>query len=310
MLSLTMIPAAPSFAAPPGQGGEDLQATARARGEEGLRLFEESKWEQAYDAFQAADTLYHAPTLVLYMGHCRRNQGKLLEARAIYEKAAAEPVPKGAPDQFGKAVMAARTELDNLKQRIPTVRVSISGAPAKPAQVTIDGAALSAAEQESGKELDPGSHEILAEAAGGASARRKITVRAGEAAWVELVLTNKAAKDAPPPPRPGSRLPAGIALGAGGVGVAVGVITGSVALAQINDIRSRCTDSGHCLKSDEPKAETAKRLTVASTIGFVTGGVGLAAGAILWVLRPGGEKAKARAKVELRFGAITLEGQF
>lgn len=311
---ITSVPLASSLAAPPSHAADDVQVTARARGEQGLRLFEASQWEDAYGAFQAADTLYHAPTLVLYMAHCRRNQGKLLEARELYEKVAAEPVPKGAPEQFGKAVASARAELDSLNLRVPSVRVSISGAAASLARVTIDGAKVSAAEQASGKPLDPGSHEILAEADGGVSARKTITLKVGEAAWVELVLA-KAAKPAGASMFE-ARLPAVIAFGVGGVGVAVGVIAGSLSLVKINDIRSRCTDDGHCLKSDKGNASAAQALVTTSTVGFVAGGVGLAAGTLLWVLRPGGVKAKAKVNeqasthVEIGIGTIAMRGRF
>jgi hypothetical protein len=303
-------PFAPSLAAPPSPTADDVQVTARVRGEQGLRLFEASQWEDAYSAFEAADTLYHAPTLVLYMAHCRRNQGKLLQARELYEKVAAEPVPKGAPEQFGKAVASARTELDSLNLRIPSVRVSINGASASRTQVTIDGAQVSAADQASGKPLDPGSHEIVANADGGASARKTIALKAGESAWVELVLQQPASPaDAS---ALGSRLPAVIAFGVGGVGVAVGVITGSLALVKINDIRSRCTDDGHCLRSDQAQASTAQALVTTSTVGFVAGGVGLAAGTLLWILRPGGAKVKAKASthVEIGIGSIAIGGRF
>jgi hypothetical protein len=308
--AIPCLSAAPSFAAPPARGADDAQATARAQGEQGLRLFEASKWEEAYAAFQAADALYHAPTLVLYMARCRRNQGKLLEALALYEKVAAEPVPRGAPDQFAKAVASARGELDILKLRVPSVRVSVSGAPAAQTRVTIDGAQVSSAEQDAGKQLDPGDHEVVAEAGGAASARKTITLTAGESAWVELVLQKPVKPSAAP--AAGSRVPAVIAFGVGGAGVAVGAITGSLALVKINDIRSRCSADGHCLKSDQPEADKAKVLITASTVGFVAGGVGLAAGTLLWILRPGAAKAKEQASthVEIGIGSIAIGGRF
>src|SRR5262249_23257293 len=152
----------------------------------------------SYEAFKEADALYHAPTFTLYMGHCRRNQGKLLEARELYQKLVNEPVPKGVPEAFTKAVASARTELESLKQNIPSVRLSIKGEGADQARVTIDSVEVSAAEQASSKQLDPGSHEIAAEASNGASAKKTITLKVGEATSVELIL-QKAAVEPPPP---------------------------------------------------------------------------------------------------------------
>lgn len=306
--SLLLGSAAPSRAAPPARGPDAVQE-ARSRGEAGLRLFEAGQWAEAFAAFQEADALYHAPTLVLFMARCRRNQGRLIEAQALYQKAAAEPVPRGAPEQFAKAVASARAELDSIRQRIPSARVTIVGAPEEQTAVTIDRVPLSAEEKTSGKALNPGDHEIVAEAEGRASVRKPFSLKEGEAATLELVL--QPPPRAPAPPR-NARLPAVIALSVGGLGVGLGAVSGGLALSKIADIKSRCTPDGHCLKSDQPAASAAQTLVTASTIGFVAGGAGLAAGALLWWLRPGEPKTPETpaARVEIGVGSITIGGQF
>src|SRR4051794_34506341 len=90
-------------AAPAAAQAPDAQAAARARGEEGLKLFQADKWDEAFAAFAAADGLFHAPTLVVFMAGCRRNQGRLIEAKALYEKVVAEPLPRDPPEAFKKA---------------------------------------------------------------------------------------------------------------------------------------------------------------------------------------------------------------
>src|SRR6185503_15705679 len=132
--------ASPALARPSGPGTEDVQAAARAHGEEGLRRFEAKRWADAYDEFKQADDLFHAPTLVMFMAHCRRNEGRLLEARALYEKVASEPIPKGAPEQWGKAVAAAHDEIVAIQKRIPSVQATITGPGADQARAAIDGA--------------------------------------------------------------------------------------------------------------------------------------------------------------------------
>ena len=105
-----------------GQGASpDAQATARARGEEGLKLYQAGKWDEAFAAFERADGLFHAPTLVVFMANCRRNQGRLVEARALYEKVVSEPLPRDPPEAFKKAQATARTELEALRGRLPQV---------------------------------------------------------------------------------------------------------------------------------------------------------------------------------------------
>jgi hypothetical protein len=315
VLSLLLSPAAPSFAAPPAKGAADAQkgaadaqTAARARGEEGLRLFETGQWSEAFTAFEQADAIYHAPTLVLFMARCRRNQGRLIEAEVLYNKAAAEPVPKGAPEQFVKAVASARAELDNIHKRIPSVRVTLRGAAAARAVVSIDGVPLRVTEISSRKPLDPGDHEVVASVEGGVSARKKISLQEGEEVSVELDLNPPVPEETPK----GSRVPAVIAFSVGGVGVAVGAITGGIALSKIADIKSRCTPDGHCLKSDKPAAATAQTLSTTSAIGFGVGGAGIVAGALLWWLRPGTPKPsdKPSAHLEIGPGSVMIGGQF
>jgi hypothetical protein len=309
--SLVSAPAAPSRAEPSGERTEDRrQAAARSRGEEGLQLFQAGKWAESYDAFNQADRLYHAPTLILFMARCRRNQGKLLEARALYDKVIAEPVRAGAPEQFFKAVAAAREELVDLQKRIPSVRVTLHGTMAAQARIAIDGAPLSEAERASGKALDPGAHEILAAVDKGASARKTILLTQGEAAWVELTLESPLSFGADAPPARW-QVPAILAVGIGGAGVGVGSVAGILALSKISDIKSRCQPDGHCFKSDQPEADQAQTMVTLSTIGFVVGGVGLATGVALWFLRPGAAKAKkASTHVEVGLGSVTVGGRF
>ncbi len=114
------------------EGDASSRAVARARGEEALRLFEARRWDEAYVAFARAETILHAPTLVLFMANCRKNQGRLAEARALYEQVAKETIPAGAPEQFKKAQIKAREELDALPPPAPTASPAGDATPAEP----------------------------------------------------------------------------------------------------------------------------------------------------------------------------------
>src|SRR5262249_3538830 len=124
----------------------DPQADARALGERGLTLFQAGRWEEAYTVFAEANGLYHAPTLVLYMATCRRNQGRLVEARALYQQVMSEPLPKDAPERFKKAQAQAHEDADAVAARIPLLKVARSGPGSASARITVDGAPMSDAE--------------------------------------------------------------------------------------------------------------------------------------------------------------------
>lgn len=299
----------------PGASKLELQAEARKRGEEGLKLFGEKKFAEAYEAFRQADEIFHANTLVLYMGHCRRDMGKFLEAREIFQKIIDEPVPKGALEQFKKAQKTASEELKGLSLRIPTLKVVFTGALASTVSVTLNGAPSSVSELSSGKEVDPGEYVIRVEAPGVVPVERTINVPEGAETNEGIDIV---AKKADGPPKKGSIVPGAVLIGVGAAGVGVGAVTGIMAKSQIDDIKSRCLPSGHCLASDQANADAAERLTTASTISFAVGGAVLVTGAILFIVRPGGGKEPEKAasaglhlsNVSVGLGSIHVGGTF
>lgn len=317
VLACALLLGAPAARAQPRPA--DAQAVARTRAEEGLALFKDGRWDDAFTAFAEADRLYHAPTLVAYMGTCRRNQGRLMEAKALYEKVLGEPVPPNAPEAFKKAMDTARLEIEKLRGRIPYLKVRVKGPGADQAKVSIDGAATVGAELVAGKALDPGEHQITAEAPGAASGSVKAQLKEGDAITVEVQLTlSGAATPAPAPLRPvepgakGSLLPAGIAFGVGGAGLLIGAITGITATDRISAAQAGCTlpdASGvrHCPAGNESAASAAKGLIAGSVVGFVAAGAGIVTGVVLAAVRPGGA---AKVSLELGPGSIGLRGRF
>jgi hypothetical protein len=300
----------------------DPQAAARARAEEGLALFKDGRWEDAYAAFAEADRIYHAPSLASYMGTCRRNQGRLLEAKALYEKVLAETVPPNAPEAFKKAIETARTEVEKLRLRIPILKIKLTGAAAAGAKVTVDGIAVTAAELGAGKAVDPGDHQVVAEG-GGATANAKVTMKEADVSVVELHLDpapagappDKPISSDPKPDKPrGSMVPAGIALGLGGAGLAMGAVTGLIALSKISEAHDGCTQpdaSGvrHCPPGNEAAASSAKTLTVVSGVGFGLAGAGVITGVVLAIVRPGGASSD-KVGLDVGPGFVTVRGRF
>lgn len=293
------------------------QAAARTKGEEGLSLFKDSRWEEAHAAFAEADRLFHAPTLVLYMARCRRSQGRLLESKALFDKVLAEPVPPNAPPAFKNAVAAAHSEGDAVRARTPVLRLTLTGPGAERARVRVDGAVLGADELAAGKALDPGAHAVEAEAdrARGAS---QVTLNEGETLRVELALREQAVA-APVATTRGSLVPAAVALSVGGAALVAGAVTGALALGKIGDAHAGCTQSSdgvwHCPPASRTEinaaASGARTLAPASAAFFAIGGVATVVGVALAVVRPGG-KAPDRTGIAIDGGPgwIGVRGRF
>jgi tetratricopeptide (TPR) repeat protein len=82
-----------------------------------------------------------------------------------------------------------------------------------------------------------------------------------------------------------------IALGAGGVGLAVGALFGALALSQASDVKATCSEN-RCPKSSEQYADAAIAKGWVSTIAFGAGAAGVALGVVL-LATSGGEKPRS-----------------
>lgn len=319
VLLLLALPVRPSHAQQPAQG-EDLQRIARSKGEEALKLYGADRWEEARRLFHEADKLYHAPTLLLYEARCERKLGKLLEARATYERLIAEVLPPNSPKAFLEAQEVAKEELDKLRTRIPVVKIAIRGVSPQSAKVTIDGSPVSVIEGNM-TELNPGNHRIEASVGGANPFVRYFSVSEGGTKTIDLELrknTTQAAPVAPPPSdagdggTKGSLVPGGVALGIGAAGIVAGAVTGALSLGKVAELKERCQGS-LCPTADKGAAGSAGLLGDVSTAAFIAGGVAAATGIVLVIARPGGsQKAAGPSPFQATIGpfGVHLRGSF
>ncbi len=292
------------------QGTTARQEAARAIGGEGLKLFNSGKWQEALEMFRRAESEFHAVTLVLYMAHCQRMLGKLVDARSLYQQIAGETLGPDKPNQFVTAQIQARAELERLRPRIPVLVLTFKGAVADRVRVTLDGALVPVSERAS-LALDPGEHALVATVEHAAPIHRKITLNEGVTARVELAFDLDVEPESPPR---SSAAPAVIAFSVGAVGLGVGAITGALALAQASDLKARCLPTNHCPAADRPSADTAKKLADASTVGLIAGGAAILTGVVLVLVRSSGGVAQRTEASPVRFnvglGVVTMEGAF
>lgn len=292
-LAAALAPGAASAAPKPCSASERKAAGGLA--DKGFEQFEAADYKAAIEFFEQAEEKCHSPRLLIFLGLAHARSGKLLRARELFQQAADEPITPRSPASFREAQIEARKELEALKPRIPVLQLTLSGASASEAQVTLDDEEADVEELQRGRELDPGKHTLVVEAPGIDPTERRLILRESVVERIEIVLRTA---EAPPPPQPeGDRpslAPPIIALGLGAVGVGVGVITGAMSSSAVSDIKSRC-EGNQCLRSDAPAADRAETLGNVSTAAFILGGVGLAAGAALLILRPGDDDGGAPA---------------
>jgi len=262
-------------------------AAARLLFAEGVKLANAGKCSDAIEPLARADKLHHAPTILGRLGECQIASGKIVEGTENLQRVVREPSPPNAPPAFVAARTRAQKALDAATPRIAHLTIAVDGHPAADLTVTVDGEVLSSALLGVSRPTDPGQHMIEARATASLNASKKITLAEGETAGVllKMIPDPAAAQRPPPPPAPaaaasGSRTAAFVALGVGGTGLVVGSLFGALAISKRNDLQSACPGKV-CQPSSQQDLDSGKTMGTVSTVGFVVGGVGLAAGATL-----------------------------
>jgi hypothetical protein len=304
---------------------EDI-AQARSLGEQGQAAIEAKKFAEAEKLFTAAAALYPvAPTLPLGAARAMAAQGKLVLARETYNRIVREgDKVSGGPAAFKAAIDSAKTEGDALTPRIASVTVTVEGP--KEARVALDDLPIPSAAWGLPRPIDPGPHKLTATLAGYKTAESTFT--AGDGAKMEQKLTlvpagkddvppadPKGPKDDKPPAVDGngssgsSRKTIGYAVGGVGVvGVVLGTVTGIMAISDKSKLDKNCS-GGKCPSTQSSNVNAYNTKGTLSTVGFVVGGVGLAAGAVIIFTAPKDPKA-AFISPYLAPGEAGLTGRF
>ncbi len=299
--------AAPEPPQPDTVGLGQVMDVARSKAEEGLALYAEGAWAEAYQRFTVAHQLFNAPTLQMYMAHCKRELGEWLEARRLYHEVASQAVPEEAPPAFHEAVETSRAERERLEARIPKLRVVIRGMDPALAEATVDGkpVALSPA----WVDVDPGEHTVVASGKRAEAVRQTVVVAEGARQTVQIALNPIAPKTVviTEGPAVGLALPLTFA-GVGLAGIATGAITGGLVLGKVADLEQRC-GGFTCPRALREEREDAKPLATVSTIAFVVGGVGVAAAAVLLPIHLlGGQDT--HVSLQVTPGGMTWQARF
>lgn len=303
-LAATLGAACPAFAQ---ENQAENIAAARTLGIEGVRLAEAGKCTEAIEKLSRAESLYHAPTILGRLGECQVNVGQIVMGTENLNRVVREQLAPNAPKPFKDAQVRAQKVLDAALPRIGYLTVLVEPKDAK-LTVTVSGAPVPAALIGAERPTDPGTHEIVASAPGYLT--QKTTVQLAEAGretvTLQLVPDPNAPKEAPvvapvvtppppppPPPPPetnqGRKTASYVLLGVGVTGVAVGSITGAMAISKKGNLD--CPQN-HCSGSQADDLDSARSLALVSTISFAVGIPSAIAGTVL-LLTSGSSSQKA-----------------
>lgn len=275
----------PAFAQ--GDPGSDRD-TARALAERGFELLEQNEPEKAIVSFRMAERRIHSPVHQLFIARAEVKLGKLADAIAVYESVVAEKIAAGSPKPFFDAQNDAKTELEALKVRTPSINITVSGAPKRDVKVTIDGAPIKPEALGAPLLINPGKHTIVASAPDASPVEKTLTLVEGsyvQALNIRLV----------PGGVPTSAI---VAFSIGGAGLIAGTATGVAYLGKTNPNPT---------------------LGVISLVGIAAGGVGIVTGTLLAALGGSSEAtpqpatttaSRSTLRVGIGPGSLSVGGSF
>lgn len=322
-----------SYALSPG----DKEAV-RVLSNEAAKDFEGGRLEAAREKFLRAYAIAKVPRLALHTGRTSERLGRLVEAYELFREAIAlernELWLKQAQEQ---AQAEARGELLRLQPRLAKLVIRLSGTTNCEVEVTLDDVAVPAALLGVKRYVDPGSRRIAGRC-GTQKAEQQVNLAEGESKEVVLEFSSApplpvVAESAPAststptrrasdqelrgmrdarahPPRPGQiqRSAGWVGLAVGAAGVAVGSVAGAVVASKYGDLKAACPDR-RCQSARSGEVESYDRWQTVSTLGFVLGGIGAAAGLTLLLTSPKPNPASDLA-MWITPGSASLRGRF
>ena len=295
-------PTADEEAGPP---AEPEKSPAEILFERGLEDMLAGRLAQACPALAQSYRMDPLPGALFTLAECENKWGKLTRAQTHYRDyvTRVERMAADQRDRQQQRLDVARAQLEALEPRVPLLTLRLQeGSPAD-AVVSLDGEALVAATLGVAMPLDPGEHRVTVVATGRKPSELLLSLSEGDR--TEQTVSVGADEDVPPPPPPPP--PSGLhpmqigALVAGGVGVvglAVGTVSGIIALGHKSTIDEQCVDAA-CTPEGLDAVDSGQLAGNISTVGFVVGALGAAAGATLWFLAPSGDEPTAGWNLQL-----------
>ncbi len=277
-------------------------AAAREQVKIGYELAQQGKCEEAIPHFVESIKLDIKAVTLINLAACEEKTGKLADALGHWVEARSRAQAEGNNAILEEAEKKAKA----LEPRLPKLTVTLAAGAPSEAEVVRDGVVLGQASMGVPLPVNPGAHTLVVKAKGFEDTSTQITIAEAEAKKIELKVGAKKAIEATSPigPTPGPETSSGglsplvpIGFGVGIAGVAVGAITGIVALGAASDAKSQCPEGKCTTPTQKSDAESGKTMGTVSTIAFIVGGLGAAVGVygLVW----GTPKSSASVAVSL-----------
>lgn len=280
------------------------EAAAEALFLEAKKLAAEGKLAEACPKFAESNRLDRGAGTLIHLADCYEKNHQTASAWASFRDAASAAQGLGRADWQKLASQRAAA----LEPKLAKLTIKVQD-PAEKIEVTRDGSTTSQASWGTPIPVDVGNHVIQASAPGRKPFKRTVTVaKDGDRSEVVVPKLDEAPAEPNTPAAASATRPADADAGAsegssqrtigfvvGGIGLAglaTSAVTGLVAMGKNSDSKRACPDSGACASRDAVDANgSAKTFGTVSTIAFIAGAAGVAAGAILILTAPSSSRA-------------------
>ena len=324
LAAATLLPAR-AVAQPPTPTAQELE-TARSLYKEGKELRARGDLRGALEKLTAAHALGNTPVTGIELARTYVLVGQIVEAREVCLYIARTSVAGDETEKSAEARAQAAVLAEELRPRIPTLRVKVEGVAAgETAHLFIDGIRVPDAALAEPQKVDPGKHTVairVGEGPAARAARGEGTVTESQAGEITVVVPPRPLVAAPPPApgpahaRAASSGPLLVKLGFGTAiaGSAVGLIAGLTALNKKGQLSGECNAAKQCDAASGGSSDlaTANTWATVSTTAFVVGGAGVVVGVIgLFVGKAGSDRRdEAGISPWIGVGSAGLDGRF
>jgi hypothetical protein len=272
------------------------EAAAEALFIEAKKLAAEGKLADACPKFAESNRLDRGAGTLIHLADCYEKNHQSASAWATFREAASAAQGLGRADWEKLANQRANA----LEPKLAKLTIKVLE-PADKIEVTRDGSPTSHASWGVAIPVDVGTHVVQASAPGRKTFKTSLVIRT-DGDRDEVVVPKLETPVAGAAAAPGAAKPAGadgashgssqstigyVVGGIGIAGVAVGAVTGLMAIGKNNESKQACPEAGACASNDAVEAaDSAKKLGTVSTIAFIAGGLGVAVGAVLVLTAP------------------------
>jgi tetratricopeptide (TPR) repeat protein len=307
------------------RAGEPSTA-ALADFEDGRRLEQAGDYAAAIARFQESERLAPSVGTELNLGSCFEQEGRFASAARMYQQGADRAEASGET----KRATGAKKRAAAIAERASSLQIEVED-PASDLELFLDDERVDPKMWSTPQPIDGGPHRVRCVAPGRApwSAevtigperdRARVAVSRLESLAVEPEPIPVAKPEAgpvggsPPPvpvqgaaafPAPNwsvSRIVGAATASVGVVGIAIGAYSGLEAISQWNRRQAACPKNV-CNEAGDAYGQDAKTSAAVATVGFIAGGVALAAGVALFVLA-----APRKSATSVRVGIAPVRG--